>query len=181
ARATISPLFTRDLTPIVDWKTMKIFLSDEPWAGQLTHVYNPQLDTDGRGFDRFENTSGKWDTSGEYIAVFPNTLLGVHKDHIFAMIVEPVENGKTCEHVSLFYSSPAMTAPDMEELRVKNAKLWKSVFVEDISVVEAMQKGRSASGFDGGRFSPVMDEATHQFHVWVAGQLLEADAKLSGI
>ena len=35
-------------------------------------------------------------------------------------------------------------------------------------VVEGMQKGRSAPGFDGGRFSPAMDGPTHAFHRWVA-------------
>ena len=31
-----------------------------------------------------------------------------------------------------------------------------------------MQRGRAASGFDGGRFSPVMDGPTHAFHRWIA-------------
>lgn len=149
-------------------------LGNGPWAGQLTRVYSAQLDSDGRGFDRFADISTRWDTNGEYIAVYPNVLLGVHKDHTFAMIVEPVTNGQTAEHVKIFYASPEMTEPDMKTLRVKNAQLWESVFMEDITVVEAMQKGRFASGFDGGHFSPVMDESTHHFHVWVANQFLNA-------
>ena len=95
------------------------------------------------------------------------------------MIVEPVTNSQTVEHVKLFYASKSMTQPDMEALRLKNAQLWKGVFEEDITVVEAMQKGRLASGFDGGHFSPVMDEATHHFHVWVANQLLEVRTDLN--
>jgi hypothetical protein len=50
--------------------------------------------------------------------------------------------------------------------------LWKTVFEEDIFVVEGMQKGRYAKGFDGGRFSPIMDEPTHVFHDWYARQIL---------
>jgi len=46
--------------------------------------------------------------------------------------------------------------------------LWKDVFTEDIFVVEGMQKGRHGVMFDGGRFSPAMDSATHNFHDWVA-------------
>jgi hypothetical protein len=34
-----------------------------------------------------------------------------------------------------------------------------------------MQKGRSAPGYDGGKFSAVMDESTHHFHKWVAEEL----------
>ncbi len=147
-------------------------LGDGPWSGQLTRVYNAQLDEDGRGFDRFEDIADRWESNGEYIAVYPNVLLGVHKDHIFSMVVEPKDNGRSVEHVKISYASPAMIGPDFESMRVKNAKLWKTVFMEDIAVVEGMQMGRFAGRFDGGHFSPEMDEATHHFHVWVAKQLL---------
>jgi hypothetical protein len=49
--------------------------------------------------------------------------------------------------------------------------LWKTVFEEDVFVVEGMQKGRHGALFDGGRFSPVMDGPTHNFHHWVASQI----------
>ena len=62
-------------------------------------------------------------------------------------------------------------ADTSDELRAKNAELWKGVFVEDIGVVEGMQAGRGAPGFDGGRFSAAMDGPTHLFHRWVAGRL----------
>ena len=67
--------------------------------------------------------------------------------------------------------SPEMTGDAMADLREKNAVLWKGIFEEDIFVVEGMQKGRHASGFDGGKFSPVMDGPTHCFHHWIASQL----------
>jgi hypothetical protein len=34
-----------------------------------------------------------------------------------------------------------------------------------------MQKGREGIFFDGGKFSPAMDNATHIFHDWVASQV----------
>ena len=52
--------------------------------------------------------------------------------------------------------------------------LEKLVYKEDIFVVEGMQKGRYANGFDGGRFSPVMDEPTHVFHDWYARKILNS-------
>ncbi|HID67402.1 MAG TPA: aromatic ring-hydroxylating dioxygenase subunit alpha, partial [Roseibacterium sp.] len=48
-------------------------------------------------------------------------------------------------------------------------------FEEDIFVVEGMQRGRSAQGFDGGRFSPAMDGPTHLFHRWVAARIAAAE------
>jgi len=47
------------------------------------------------------------------------------------------------------------------------------VFEEDIFVVEGMQKGRHGPHFDGGKFSPVMDNPTHVFHEWAANQILK--------
>ena len=63
-----------------------------------------------------------------------------------------------------------MTEPAWADLREKNAVMWREVFEEDVFVVEGMQAGRHAPGFDGGKFSPVMDEPTHTFHDWVARQ-----------
>jgi len=40
-----------------------------------------------------------------------------------------------------------------------------------------MQKGRHAAQFDGGRFSPVMDNSTYCFHDWVAGRVETYRAK----
>lgn len=49
--------------------------------------------------------------------------------------------------------------------------MWRTVFAEDIQVVEGMQKGRHVKAFDGGKFSAVMDGPTYQFHKWVAKAL----------
>ncbi len=147
-------------------------LGNGPWAGQLTRVYNAQLDADGRSFEKFADLPARWDSNAEYLAVYPNVLLGVHKDHVFAMLLEPVDEGHTREHVALYYSSQNMTGTQWKDMRTKNADLWKGVFLEDVFVVESMQKGRKASAFDGGHFSPVMDESTHHFHQWVANRFL---------
>jgi len=108
-----------------------------------------------------------WDTGAEYVAAFPNVLLGVHRDHAYAIILLPEGLDRTVEHVHLFY-----TTPDTDQaLRDRNAAQWKEVFVEDVFVVEGMQRGRLAPGFDGGRFSPAMDGPTHVFHDWIAAQV----------
>jgi len=36
-----------------------------------------------------------------------------------------------------------------------------------------MQAGRGSPVYNGGNFSPVMDQPTHQFHKWVANSLLK--------
>ncbi|WP_170443029.1 aromatic ring-hydroxylating oxygenase subunit alpha [Ruegeria arenilitoris] len=138
------------------------------YSGQGTLVYRQLKTEDGRVFSDFEGLSEKWDTAAEYIAAFPNVLLGVHRDHAFAIILRPEAQNRTSEHIHLFYSAPDTDA----DLRARNAEQWKVVFEEDVFVVEGMQRGRAAPGFDGGHFSPAMDGPTHLFHDWVAQRLM---------
>ena len=60
--------------------------------------------------------------------------------------------------------------PQLNTLIDENASFWKTVFQEDIGVVEGMQRGRLSPAFKGGLFSPVLDESTHHFHLWLAHQ-----------
>ena len=135
-------------------------------SGQGTLVYR-QLEVDGARFPDFAGLSDSWDTAAEYVAVYPNVLMGVHRDHAYAILLMPEGHDRTREHVHVYY--PAPVADDA--LADRNAALWKGVFEEDVFVVEGMQAGRHAPGFDGGRFSPAMDGPTHAFHDWVARRL----------
>lgn len=137
------------------------------YSGQGTLVYRQLGNENGETFPDFKGLSDKWDTAAEYLAIYPNVLLGVHRDHAFAIILVPEGPERTVENIHLYY-----TQPDTDEgLRARNTQLWKTVFEEDIFVVEGMQRGRHAPLFDGGRFSPAMDGPTHCFHDWVAGKV----------
>ena len=141
------------------------------FSGQGSHIYDQIKDESGNVFPDFDHLSEKWDTSSEYIALYPNVLLGVHRDHFFSIILEPLSTNKTREHVSIYYAKNPSEMPQLDGLINKNASFWKTVFSEDIGVVEGMQRGRSGLMFDGGKFSPVMDSATHCFHHWVASKV----------
>ena len=136
------------------------------YSGQGTYVYRQLTAEDGSTFPDFPGLSEKWDTGGEYITFLPNVMVGVQRDHMFAIVVNPVATDRTIENVHLYYAAPDVR----EDLRAANAKLWHTVFEEDIMAVERMLEGRHAPGFDGGRFSPAMDGPTHVFHDWVARQ-----------
>ena len=142
-------------------------------SGQGTLVYRQLKDDAGKSFADFEALDSKWDAGAEYLSIYPNVLLGVHRDHAFAIILRPDGPEKTQEHVHLYYA----TETTDDGLRQRNAALWKEVFEEDIFVVEGMQRGRKAPGFDGGRFSPAMDGPTHCFHKWAAAGLAKHRAK----
>ena len=137
------------------------------FSGQGTLVYRQLTGEDGTVFTDFDGLGPAWDTGAEYIAIYPNVLLGVHRDHCFTILLLLDGPGRTREEVHIYYA----TDDSDKDLRTRNAAQWREVFVEDVFVVEGMQRGRDAPGFDGGRFSPVMDGPTHLFHRWAAVQV----------
>ena len=73
----------------------------------------------------------------------------------------------------MYYSGETIVlmVKNLKEMRKENARMWKDVMSEDIGAVEGMQEGRGSPVYNGGNFSPVMDNPTHQFHKWVADNL----------
>lgn len=141
------------------------------FSGQGSLVYRQFKGKDGAVLPDFAALSEKWDEGAEYIALYPNVLLGVQRDHAFAIVLQPISCERTIEHIELYYAVDPAETPELDELRTENAQRWKVVFEEDIFVVEGMQKGRHGQLFDGGRFSPAMDGPTRLFHEWVAAQV----------
>ena len=141
--------------------------SHEEFSGQGSIVYKQLIGKNGERFPDFKNLSKKWKTASEYLAIYPNVLLGVHRDHAFTIILTPEAPDITVENIHIYYSRKNTDA----SLRKLNTRLWKSVFEEDIFVVEGMQRGRHGQYFDGGPFSPTMEGPTHCFHKWVAKRL----------
>jgi len=150
------------------------------FSGQGSVVYRQLKSSTGDTFADLGKLSDQWDTGAEYIALYPNVLLGVHRDHTFAILLEPISTDRTIERVALFYSKECASGADYSSLREKNAQLWKGIFEEDIFVVEGMQAGRQGHLFDGGKFSPVMDSPTHNFHHWVAQRISSATVGSAG-
>ena len=76
------------------------------YAGQGTEVYRQLAGADGAVFPDFASLSARWNTAAEYVAVFPNVLLGVHRDHAFAIVLCPLAQDRTREQVHLYYARP---------------------------------------------------------------------------
>jgi len=113
----------------------------------------------------------------EYPALYPNVLLGVHADHLFAILLTPLGPATTREELRIFYIGEGASAPCHAANRAATLEAWRVVFAEDIFAVEGMQQGRASPGYRGGVFSPAMDAPTHHFHRWVAAWLLAERAQ----
>ena len=141
------------------------------FAGQGTLVYNPRFE--GRTkFPTFPGWSKEKSMHAEYVALFPNVMLGIHKDHYYAYWLEPISHNFTKEHMEIYYvGEEAATSDKYKDLRKQNYEMWKSIQSEDLYIIEGMQEGRNSPIYNGGNFSPVMDNPTHHFNKWIATTL----------
>ena len=142
------------------------------FAGQGTVVYNPRFESD-EAFPTFPGWTKEKEQYAEYVALFPNVMLGIHKDHYYAYWLEPVNHKYTIEHMEIYYvGDKAANSKKFKSIRKQNHKLWKGVQSEDVHIIEGMQEGRSSPSYNGGNFSPIMDNPTHHFHKWVATNIV---------
>ena len=142
------------------------------FAGQGSKKYD-QIVKGNKIFDTFPNWEKSMLKNSEYIALFPNVMIGLHVDHFYVFWLEPLAMNKTKEHMQMYYvGEESANGDQLKEMRKQNLKFWKDVMLEDINAVEGMQEGRNSPVYNGGNFSPIMDQPTHQFHKWVAQNLI---------
>ena len=142
------------------------------FAGQGSKKYD-QIVKGNKIFDTFPNWEKSMLKNSEYIALFPNVMIGLHVDHFYVFWLEPLAMNKTKEHMHMYYvGEESANGEQLKEMRKQNLKFWKDVMLEDINAIEGMQEGRNSPVYNGGNFSPIMDQPTHQFHKWVAQNLL---------
>ncbi len=143
------------------------------YSGQRSDKYTPSGANGNAEFPGAPSLPDFWNTGAEYLSLFPNVLLGIHRDHFFAVLIQPESPGRTKERMEIFYFDEVVKNEMFAAARKTNRELWQSVFAEDQPVVEGMHRGRSSPGFDGGIFSPAMDRPTHAFHIWIAKAMLD--------
>ena len=142
------------------------------FAGQGTNKYDQPV-KGNQSFNNFLNWPRDLSKKAEYIALFPNVMIGLHIDHFYIFWLEPKSVSETKEHLMMYYvGEDSANGTEFSKMREKNAEFWKEVMSEDIKAIEGMQKGRNSPVYNGGNFSPIMDNPTHQFHRWIAENLI---------
>ena len=51
----------------------------------------------------FQNWEKNMLKNSEYIALFPNVMIGLHIDHFYVFWLEPLSINKTKEHMQMYY------------------------------------------------------------------------------
>ena len=142
------------------------------FAGQGTKKYDQPM-IGNKKFDTFSNWEKNRLKNAEYVALFPNVMIGLHVDLFYVFWLEPLGINKTKEHMQIYYvGNDSANGEDLKELRQENSRFWKKVMLEDVGAIESMQKGRCSPFYNGGSFSSIMDQPTHQFHKWVVESLI---------
>lgn len=141
--------------------------SDQGMSGQGSGCYR-LAEVAGNQLPQFPDWPAAQQQTAEYLSLYPNVLLGVQVDHVFAIILHPLSHDRTLESLQLFYVGDDAVTPSYAENRDNVLQAWREVFAEDIFAVEGMQQGRRSPGFAGGVFSAAMDGPTYHFHRWVA-------------
>lgn len=176
-----------------NWKlTIENFLEAYhlPWVHPTLNSYSPlseHYDIDagdnfaGQGSSNYASPAGSdgkistWPVEqerfAEYPVLYPNSLFGLQADHFFTMTILPLNETESLERVQLLFLGEVATSDTYAAHRQSVLDSWREVFSEDIFAVEGMQKGRSSPAYQGGVFSPVMDQHTHHFHQWVARRI----------
>ena len=143
------------------------------FAGQGTVVYKPRF-KGSKKFPCFPNWPKDKENIAEYVALFPNVMLGIHKDHYYAYWLEPINHEYTLEHMEIYYvGDEAANSKKFKSLREQNHKQWEDIQKEDVDIIQGMQIGRNSPVYNGGNFSPKMDNPTHHFHKWVATNIVQ--------
>lgn len=148
------------------------FNADDKFPGAGTTVYRTDTPADLE-LPNFPGLPEDWRPRGEYPLVFPNLLLGVQRDHFYGIIIDPLAPDHTRERLHIYFvdderSETGSGPAQREKRRAEYAADWREIFVEDIGIVERMQRGRHSDTFDGGYLTPAHDANTHSFMKMVA-------------
>ncbi|MGI9292575.1 MAG: aromatic ring-hydroxylating oxygenase subunit alpha [Pseudomonadales bacterium] len=142
-------------------------------SGQGSYSYNLSA-VAGISLPQFEDWPEDRIRQAEYVSLYPNVLLGIQADHVFALILQPLANDRTLEKLELYYVGDPALGDKYAACHSAVLESWRVVFAEDVSAVEGLQAGRKSPAFQGGVFTTVLDGPTHHFHAWVASRYANA-------
>ena len=102
------------------------------------------------------------------ISLFPNLLLTAFGDNLRAILIEPTGVGSCRERVEIFFVGEQALDPALEEYRAIVSARLPAFNLEDIGVVEGLQRNFENSAFDRAWFLPSFDANVQCFQQRVA-------------
>ncbi|SVA49101.1 uncharacterized protein METZ01_LOCUS101955, partial [marine metagenome] len=92
----------------------------ENFSGQGSDSYSPSFSHEVKEFPTAPGLPSFWETRAEYIALYPNVLLGIHRDHFYAVLITPEGSRRTHERLKIFYYDEAVRKSSFDAARKAN-------------------------------------------------------------
>ncbi|MBA2691813.1 MAG: aromatic ring-hydroxylating dioxygenase subunit alpha [Rubrobacter sp.] len=110
--------------------------------------------------------------SGRFVWLFPNTAVVVLPNHAFVIMARPEEPSRTVEETAILAHPESLEAPDSQKALDELARFWDLVNLQDIEIVERVQKGISNPAYSGGRMCYKFEEPLHRFQNMVIDHMV---------
>lgn len=140
------------------------------WSGEWKDhfFYNdyvaPEL-TEGRGdgLPHYPDLSDKDRRRGLWFASFPNFLAEVYTDQFVVLATYPVSPNETREELHFFVvGDDAATSNQHAAGRAELIQMWHDLNMEDLEILERLQRGRRSEAFTGSVMSPAWEGPAHE-------------------
>ena len=149
-----------------------------PHLAMTWHVIARPEEGRGVGLPRFRGLPDALHREGRSFTVIPTCNINLWPDHIAVLVAEPEAPGRTRETIHFLFDPDAM-AEACDTVRSRVFETWDALNLEDIGVLESMQRGRVSPGFDGGSLSSFWDPATHMFSSKVVELMMSGNGSVA--
>lgn len=150
-------------------------LGGHRYLGQGGEAYEGERAT-GALLPMFSGTRSR--SRYEALQIFPNLILSPLPDNLFSIIALPQSAAHTVERVEFFFARDEALAEQHAEARRSTAGFIIDVNLEDIGIVEKVQRGRVSPAFEGGQFASAQEATSLQFQRQIAAAMLAEEGQL---
>ena len=95
--------------------------------------------------------------------LFPNFAFEIFPDQLATLVTTPISAQSSRETISLYFVGEGADGEQFRAARDTVIKNWHDLNLEDIGILERMQRGRLSDGFNGGVLSPYWDPVQQHF------------------
>lgn len=117
----------------------------------------------GEGLPYFPDLPEHKKNRGDWFVLFPNFAFEIFPDQLVALVTTPISAKCSRETISLYFVGDGASGKQYQGAREAVIKNWHALNLEDIGILERMQRGRLSDGFNGGVLSPYWDPVQQHF------------------
>jgi choline monooxygenase len=143
------------------------------YTGMTTWPIAQNTDTGGwQGLAPLNFLTDPNNNAGRFIWLFPNTAIVLLPNHIVLLITQPDGPGRTIETLRMLAHPNSIKGEEAEAELDQLLDFWHLIKLQDIEIVEKVQKGLQVKAYDGGRMCYRFEEPLHRFQNMIIDRML---------